>query len=98
MTKFGRLRAVLLLLASPIARAELPIESTGRSESLPEPASPHWVWVSDGLPQRAAIVDLDGRGFLGDPAVVECERRAGSGLGLPRLVEKSVSAGPPPRT
>jgi methylamine dehydrogenase heavy chain len=57
--------ACLALLAGPLARAELPVETIGRVESLPRPASPHWIWVADGFMQRTALVDLDGRGFLG---------------------------------
>lgn len=46
------------------ARAELPLETPGRVESLPDP-SPHWALVSDLLLRRTALVDLDSGAFLG---------------------------------
>ncbi len=47
------------------AGAEVPIESLGQGTSLPQPPRPHWVWVSDALLRRSALVDLDAGRFLG---------------------------------
>jgi methylamine dehydrogenase heavy chain len=79
VTKWGLALRLLpvLLLGSPLARADLPVEATGRSASLPQPAGPHQVWASDGHLQRAALVDLDGGGFLG---------QVNSGYGVPVTV------------
>jgi len=48
---------VALVLAVP-ARADVAPEPIGRVESLPAPG-PHWVWASDGVSRRIALVDLD---------------------------------------
>ena len=53
----------LLVLAAPL-RAELPPESPGQIEKLPQP-EPHWVWVADLVLERLALVDLDSGRFLG---------------------------------
>ena len=47
------------------AAAELSAEIPGRSEVLPAPGRPHWVWVSDIVLQRSALLDLDRGDFLG---------------------------------
>ena len=57
--------AALLGLAAGAAGAELPTEPIGRVETLPQPPRPHWVWVSDVLLQRSALLDLDEGVFLG---------------------------------
>jgi methylamine dehydrogenase heavy chain len=54
-----------LVLAALTARAEVPTESLGRSETLPDPPRPHWVWISDPMLRRAVLVDLDDGRFLG---------------------------------
>jgi methylamine dehydrogenase heavy chain len=46
------------------ARGDLPAEEVGRVEVLPEPR-PHWVWASDVLLRRTALVDLDTGRTLG---------------------------------
>ena len=53
-----------LWIASP-AWAELPAEQIGRVEVLPRPARAHWVWVSDVILRRSALVDLDSGRMLG---------------------------------
>ena len=53
-----------LCLAAP-AWAELPAEQVGRVEVLPRPARAHWVWASDVLLRRSALVDLDSGRMLG---------------------------------
>ena len=53
-----------LWIASP-AWAELPAEQIGRVEVLPQPAQAHWVWVSDVILRRSALVDLDSGRMLG---------------------------------
>ena len=53
-----------LCLATP-AWADLPAEQVGRVEVLPRPARPHWVWASDVLLRRSALVDLDSGRMLG---------------------------------
>ncbi len=74
-------RGVLLVLAllgagvAAPARAELPVESIGRVETLPLPHPPHWVWVGDLVQRRSALVDVDSGRLLG---VLD------SGLGLPQ--------------
>jgi methylamine dehydrogenase heavy chain len=57
--------AVLIALAVPAARADVPIEQLGRTESLTAPPNPHWVWVADVLLRRSALLDLDRGAFLG---------------------------------
>jgi methylamine dehydrogenase heavy chain len=52
------------LLASP-AYADLPVETTGRVERLPEPLGPHWAWASDAVLRRTALVDLESGRTLG---------------------------------
>ena len=47
------------------ARADLAIEQPGSVETLPAPARPHWLVVSDFVLQRSAFVDLDDGTFLG---------------------------------
>jgi len=49
--------AVGLAWAGPAA-AELAAEPIGRVESLPPPG-PHWVWASDAVTERIALVDLE---------------------------------------
>jgi methylamine dehydrogenase heavy chain len=58
--------AVLILLAA-VARvmAEVPAEGVGKIERLAKPFHPHWVWVTDLVLERAALVDLDQGRFLG---------------------------------
>lgn len=57
--------AALFGLAATMASADLPIEIPGRSETLPVPPRPHWVWVGDLLLRRSALVDFDRGTFLG---------------------------------
>jgi len=52
-------------LALATARADVAVEQPGRVETLPAPARPHWVVVSDFVLQRSAFVDLDDGTFLG---------------------------------
>ena len=52
------------LLASP-ALADLPAETTGRSERLPERLGPHWAWAADAVLRRTALVDLESGRTLG---------------------------------
>jgi len=59
---FAALFAVVI--AATASRADVPAEAPGRVETLPEP-SPHWVWVSDLVLERAALIDLDSGRFLG---------------------------------
>jgi methylamine dehydrogenase heavy chain len=40
-------------------------EPAGSSASLPAHPGPHWIWVSDIILKRAALVDTDGGRFLG---------------------------------
>ncbi len=62
------LPAVLaLVIAAGVAwpHAVRAAESVGESETVPAQPGPHWVWVSDILLKRAALVDADGGRFLG---------------------------------
>ena len=58
------LALVVAISAGPTGAARA-AESVGESESLPAQPGPHWVWVSDILLKRAALVDADGGRFLG---------------------------------
>ena len=44
---------------------ELPAEPIGRVETLPATLGPHWVWASDPVLERIALVDLDRGDMLG---------------------------------
>ncbi len=57
----------LLAAGTPTGRAgaEVPTETIGRVEVLPHPPSAHWVWVSDLLLRRTALLDLDRGEFIG---------------------------------
>ncbi len=57
--------ALLLVLPGAAANADVPIETIGRVETLSDPPEPHWVWVSDILLQRNALLDVDRGDFLG---------------------------------
>jgi methylamine dehydrogenase heavy chain len=57
--------AALAPLAGAPAAGELPAESVGTVERLAQPFQPHWVWVSDLVLERAALIDLDQNRFLG---------------------------------
>ncbi len=48
--------------SAPVARAAEPL---GQVQTLPAQPGPHWVWVSDILLKRAALIDADGGSFLG---------------------------------
>ncbi len=65
--KLGQLMlaALFALLAAGSARAEVAPETPGQIEPLPQPFSPHWVWVSDLILERAALMDVDEGRFLG---------------------------------
>lgn len=67
MTHYLRACAVALLavLAAAVSRADVPVESVGQVERLAEPFRAHWVWVSDLILERAALIDLDANRFLG---------------------------------
>jgi methylamine dehydrogenase heavy chain len=50
------------LVAGAPARSDLAPEPIGRVETLPVEVSPHWIWASDAVASRIALVDLaDGR-------------------------------------
>lgn len=53
------------LLGSGVALAEVAPERPGLVEVLPDPPEPHWLWVTDPVLERAALLDLDGQRFLG---------------------------------
>ncbi len=66
----GRVAVVLALLGVPVAmgppaRADVAIEQTGRSETLPVAPRSHWIWIADVLLRRSALLDLDRGTFLG---------------------------------
>jgi len=51
-----------LLFAIAPAKADLPIERPGTTETIPLPYEPHWAFVGDAVARRTALVDLaDGR-------------------------------------
>jgi len=53
------------LFASAPANAQIPLEEIGKSETLQQPFGAHWVWLSDALLKRTALVDLDAERLLG---------------------------------
>jgi methylamine dehydrogenase heavy chain len=58
--------ATLALVASCASAADArAAEPLGQIETLPAQPGPHWVWVSDILLKRAALIDADGGRFLG---------------------------------
>lgn len=57
--------ALLVSLSPAPAAADLPAEEPGRVEKLSSPFDRHWVWVSDLVLERAALIDLDDGRFLG---------------------------------
>ena len=62
-----RLHLLLLLalwVAGPVA-ADVQPEAMGQVERLAQPFHAHWVWVSDLVLERAALMDLDSGRFLG---------------------------------
>jgi methylamine dehydrogenase heavy chain len=56
------LLAILLATTTGVIHAAEPI---GESAVLPAQPGPHWIWASDILLKRAALVDADGARFLG---------------------------------
>jgi len=50
--------------AGALVQAEVPSEQPGTIATLPEPRA-HWIWVSDLLLERSALIDLDEGRFLG---------------------------------
>ncbi len=61
----GALMALVVLLFAPHLRAQVQPEEVGEVERLPQPFHAHWVWVSDLVLERAALIDLDSGRFLG---------------------------------
>ena len=61
---FAAALLALAILAGPV-RAQLPIEETGRSLTLPTEIGDHWFWVSDFVLSRAALFDADTATMLG---------------------------------
>lgn len=60
------LRLCLAALAlAGVGRAELPVESVGRVETLTPPLGPHWAWASDPILRRISLVDLESGRMLG---------------------------------
>ena len=55
----------LVTLLAAAASAEVPPEKVGQVERLSQPFHAHWVWVSDLVLERSALVDLDDGRFLG---------------------------------
>lgn len=55
----------LVALLATAGVAQVAPEKTGQIEVLRQPFSPHWVWVTDLILERAALVDLDHSRFLG---------------------------------
>lgn len=55
---------LLAVAAMESARAELPVENTGRVVTLPSP-EPHWAWVADLILRRSTLLDLETGKTLG---------------------------------
>ena len=64
-TLWSLLVALAILLAAAAVPAQVPVDAPGQVESLDAASDPHWIWVSDVLMQRRALVDLDDGRFLG---------------------------------
>ena len=60
-----RLLLLLTLLSPMPAPAQVPPEAMGQVERLAQPFHAHWVWVTDLVLERAALMDLDSGRFLG---------------------------------
>jgi methylamine dehydrogenase heavy chain len=58
------LLALVLFLAA-VAKADLPIETVGQVETLPEPFSRSWFWASDPVLERVSLVDFSENRVLG---------------------------------
>lgn len=69
--------AVCALAAAAPGGAELPIERTGTSATVPLPYGPHWVFVGDPVARRTALVDLEDGHLVG---ILD------SGWGLPQTL------------
>lgn len=59
------LALTVVVVAAATAKAQVAPEKQGSIEKLPQPFQPHWVWVTDVLLERAALIDLDASRFLG---------------------------------
>jgi len=59
------LLCAVLCCAAVAVQAEVASESTGKVETLPQPPHAHWVWTSDLVLQRSALMDADSGRFLG---------------------------------
>ena len=64
-------------LAFGVASGELPVEATGRVETVALPYPPHWVFVGDAVARRTALVDVDDGRLVG---------MLDSGWGLPQTL------------
>jgi methylamine dehydrogenase heavy chain len=56
---------LVALFAAVSAAADVQPEAMGQVERLDQPFHAHWVWVSDLVLERAALMDLDSGRFLG---------------------------------
>ncbi len=61
----GALATLTVVLAARDVPAQVPSEEIGQVERLSQPFHAHWVWVSDLVLERAALIDLDSGRFLG---------------------------------
>lgn len=59
-----RALCLFVLCLAAVAHGEVPAEVPGAVETLGSP-QPHWVWVSDLILERSALVDADSGKFLG---------------------------------
>ncbi|MBK6739311.1 MAG: hypothetical protein IPG64_16265 [Haliea sp.] len=57
--------AVSILVVASLAHADVPVETLGQVEDLPEPFSPHWFWASDPILERVSLVDYTRNAVLG---------------------------------
>ncbi|MEE8580963.1 MAG: amine dehydrogenase large subunit [Myxococcota bacterium] len=72
-----------MVVAPSAGRADVPLETPGRVESLPPGGGAHWIWAGDILLQRSTLLDLDRGAFLGmvstgfgPPAALFARRRS----------------------
>jgi methylamine dehydrogenase heavy chain len=65
---------IALALGAADARADVPLEKTGKVASVPAPPGPHWIWAGDPIALRTALIDLESGEMLGT---------VGAGMGVP---------------
>jgi methylamine dehydrogenase heavy chain len=63
--RLARFGIALALALSGSARADVATDSIGQVSALPATRGPHWIWQSDLVLRRAALIDADRADFVG---------------------------------